>query len=79
MFKLFRISARVEDLERAFAQLKQELKFYQDELAKMDIKVLESRKVYARKLKNLVDKEGQEEMSEAKGINNSVILPYNGA
>lgn len=76
MLRIFRISSRVDELEKALEQLKREFKYYQEELAKMDIKVLESRKVYARKLKNLVDKEDITE--ETKGINSSVILPYNG-
>ena len=75
MFRLFRLSARVEDLERAMEQLKLEFKFYKEELEKMDIKVLESRKVYQRKLKNLVDKE---EDTGEKDFNSPVILPYHG-
>jgi hypothetical protein len=62
----------------AIAELKRDMKEIKDSLEKMEIKVLESRKVYQRKLKNLVGDEQEEEMQEAKSINNPVILPYNG-
>lgn len=60
------------------AALKREMKDIRDGLEKMEIKVLESRKVYQRKLKNLVGDEEDQEMDQSKGINNPVILPYDG-
>jgi len=55
------------------------LKNYKNEFEKLEIKALESRKVYGKKLKQLVDREEDQEMEETKGINNPVILPYNGS
>lgn len=62
MLNIFRISARVEDLEKAFAQLKLEmtaingkLKDYANDFEKLEIKALESRKIYGKKLKNLME------------------------
>lgn len=63
----------------AIAELRREIKDIKDNLEKMEIKVLESRKVYQRKLKNLVGDKEDEEMEEQKSINNPVILPYNGS
>jgi len=74
MFRLFRISARVEDLERAFKDLQQEFKFYKEELEKIEIKALESRKIYAKKLKRLEEVEENEKEDNSKGIYNSVLL-----
>ena len=61
------------------AALKRDMRDIRDNLEKMEIKVLESRKVYQRKLKNLVGDEEESQMEETKGINNPVILPYNGS
>jgi hypothetical protein len=61
------------------ADLTRQMKDMRNDLEKMEIKVLESRKVYQRKLKNLVGDEEETEMEETKGINNPVILPYNGS
>jgi uncharacterized protein YtpQ (UPF0354 family) len=72
MFNLFRISARVEQLEGALAQLKIEFKYYKDEFEKLEIKALESRKIYGKKLKQILDKE---ENNEPKDIYNGVLLP----
>jgi hypothetical protein len=57
MFKLFRISARVEELDMAFKQLQHEFKFMKDEFEKLEIKSLESRKIYGKKLKQFVEKD----------------------
>ena len=75
MFRIFKISAKVEDLEKAFRQLEQEFKFYKEELAKMDIKVLESRRVYGRKLKNLVAKEETEELEQKNNESENINSP----
>jgi hypothetical protein len=71
MLNFFRISSRVDELEKAFAQLKQEMNFYKDDFEKLEIKALESRKIYGKKLKQLVEKE---EKPESKGIYNGVFL-----
>ena len=74
MLGLFRISSRVEDLEKAVRQLQLELKFYKDEFEKLEIKALESRKVYAKKLKRLTEVEEMEGQDDKNGLN-SVLLP----
>ena len=73
------IQRKLIEFSDEIAALKRDMKDIRDSLEKMEIKVLESRKVYQRKLKNLVGDEETEEMSETKGINNPVILPYNGS
>ena len=70
--KLAEVNDQLADLTRQMKQIR-------DDLEKMEIKVLESRKVYQRKLKNLVGDEEETQMEETKGINNPVILPYNGS
>lgn len=67
MLNFFRISARADNLEKAFAQLKLEIdylkgefKHYKDDFEKLEIKALESRKIYAKKLKNLNELEEKE-------------------
>jgi hypothetical protein len=72
MFRLFKISSRVEDLEKAFIQLQHEFKFYKDEFEKLEIKALESRKIYGKKLKQFVEK--VEEQDEPKDIYNGMLL-----
>jgi len=68
MLNFFRISARADNLEKAFAQLKLEIdylkgefKHYKDDFEKLEIKALESRKVYAKKLKQLNELEEKED------------------
>lgn len=73
------IQTKLLEFSDAIAELRRDLKDIRDNLEKMEIKVLESRKVYQRKLKNLVGDEDKEEMEEQKSINNPVILPYNGS
>jgi len=71
MLGLFRISARVSDLEMALKQLTLEFKFYKDEFEKHEIKSLESRKTYAKKLKQL---EQNEEENSDKDLLDSVFI-----
>jgi hypothetical protein len=71
MLGLFRISARVSDLEMALNQLRLEFKFYKDEFEKHEIKSLESRKTYAKKLKQL---EQNEEENSDKDLLDSVFI-----
>jgi len=66
MLGLFRLSARVGDLEMALKQLALEFKYYKDEFEKHEIKSLESRKTYAKKLKQL-------ESSEEEKSNNDLL------
>lgn len=61
MFRFFKISARVDDLEKAFSQLAHEFKFYKDEFEKLEIKALESRKIYGKKLKQFIEKNEEKE------------------
>lgn len=74
------IQRKLAEFSDALADLTRQMKEVRNDLEKMEIKVLESRKVYQRKLKNLV---GEEEESskeeEEKSINTGVILPYNGS
>ena len=70
---------KLADFSDQLADLTRQMKQVRDDLEKMEIKVLESRKVYQRKLKNLVGDEEETQMEETKGINNPVILPYNGS
>jgi hypothetical protein len=70
---------KLADINDQLADLTRQMKQIRDDLEKMDIKVLESRKVYQRKLKNLIGDEEEQDMQETKGINNPVILPYNGS
>jgi hypothetical protein len=70
---------KLADINDQLADLTRQMKQIRDDLEKMEIKVLESRKVYQRKLKNLVGDEEETQMEESKGINNPVILPYNGS
>jgi hypothetical protein len=77
MLKLFRISARVEDLEKAFNQLQQEFKIYKNDFEKLEIKALESRKIYHKKLKQFVERNEKEEESskeEEKGVVDGIFL-----
>lgn len=69
---------KLAEFSDSLADLTRQIKQIRDDLEKMEIKVLESRKVYQRKLKNLVGDDEKDEMEETKGINNPVILPYNG-
>lgn len=78
MFRIFRISARVDELERAFLQLKQEFGFYKNEFEKLEIKALESRKIYGKKLKQLVEREEESSKEGEKDIYSGVLLPDNG-
>lgn len=77
------VQRKLVEFSDKIAELAREQKQMRDDIDKMEIKVLESRKVYGRKLKNLLGEEEsskeEEEMQEAKSINNPVILPYNGA
>jgi hypothetical protein len=66
MLNFFRITSKVEDLEKAFAQLKLEMtaingkmKDYANDFEKLEIKALESRKIYGKKLKNLMESEAK--------------------
>lgn len=62
-----------EDTVRLLSRSLDDLK---DTVEKLEIKALESRKIYGKKLKQLAR---EEEESETQGINNPVILPYHGA
>jgi hypothetical protein len=75
MFNFFKISARVCDLEKAFDQLKQEFKMYKDDFEKLEIKALESRKIYGKKLKQFVEREEESGKEEDKETLHSVLLP----
>lgn len=61
IFKLFRISARVEDLEGAFKQLQHEFKLMKEQFELLEIKSLESRKIYGKKLKQFVEKDEEKD------------------
>ena len=69
----------IEQKQGEFSILLKELR---NDLDKLEIKALESRKIYHKKLKNLLGEEEsskeEEDMQQAKSINNPVILPYNG-
>lgn len=74
-------SKKLIEIEDALALHSRELKELRESLEKLEIKALESRKVYHKKLKNLLEEEEsskEEEEGEAKGINNTVLLPENG-
>ncbi len=66
---------KLAEFSDQLADLTRQIKDMRNELEKMDIKVLESRKVYQRKLKNLV---GDEEEEQSQNINSPVLLPDNG-
>jgi hypothetical protein len=64
MLNFFRITSKVEGLDKAFAQLKLEMDEvkrkmtnYADDFEKLEIKALESRKIYGKKLKQFIQKE----------------------
>lgn len=71
-------SKKLIDIEDKLSELSRRLKDLEDNYEKLEIKALESRKIYSKKLKNLVGDEEKSELEEAKSINNPVILPFNG-
>ena len=73
MFNFFKLSSRVEDLENAFAQLKKEMNVYKDDFEKLEIKALESRKIYGKKLKQFVEREEESSKEEEKASNSPLL------
>lgn len=63
------------DLGIEFVKIQAEMKEIRDNLEKLEIKALESRKVYHQKLKKLY---GEEEQKTENSIKESILLSPNG-
>ena len=72
--KSYNIPVRLSEIERQLKEVFEDFKRIRDRLDSVEIKALESKKVYHRKLKNLFDKEEDTE----KDKNTSVFLGPNG-
>jgi hypothetical protein len=49
------------------------MKFYKDDFEKLEIKALESRKIYGKKLKQFVEREEESSKEEEKASNSPLL------
>lgn len=73
------VQKKLLEFSDEIVQLKRDMRDIRDGLEKLEIKALESRKIYGKKLKQMFGDEEKQEDDETKSINNPVILPYNGS
>jgi len=66
---------RLSDFDNKFSQIYNDMKILRENLDKVEIKALESQKVYKRKLKNLL---GDEENKTENNLKPNVFLSPNG-